>query len=87
MFSFYDAIGIVGVGLILVAYLLLQTDRLQSRSATYSALNLIGALAILVSLAVDFNLSAALMEGCWVLISVYGLVRAVLDSQQARRKP
>ena len=77
MVSAFDAIGIVGVGLILIAYLLLQTERLSSRSASYSLLNLLGALAILVSLAVDFNLSAALMEGCWVAISLFGLFKAL----------
>ncbi|MEH6808097.1 MAG: hypothetical protein V7651_04545 [Hyphomonas oceanitis] len=77
MVSLFDAIGIVGVVLTLLGYLLLQAERIESRSRLYSALNLFGSVAILVSLAFDFNLSAALMEGCWALISLYGLVKAV----------
>jgi hypothetical protein len=34
-----------------------------------------GVLLILWSLSVDFNLSAALMEGAWALVAVIGLVR------------
>ena len=83
MISPFDAIGILGVGLTLMAYLLLQTERLESRSRVYSALNLFGSVAILMSLAFDFNLSAALMEGCWALISLYGLVKAVLSFRRA----
>ncbi len=77
MVSLFDAIGIFGVGLTLLAYLLLQAERLESRSRAYSALNLIGSVAILTSLAFDFNLSAVLMEGCWALISVYGLLKGL----------
>tara|TARA_R110002051_G_scaffold291198_1_gene355079 strand:- start:106 stop:366 length:261 start_codon:yes stop_codon:yes gene_type:complete len=77
MISLFDAIGILGVGLTLIAYLLLQAERIESRSRAYSALNLFGSVAILASLAFDFNLSAVLMEGCWAVISLYGLVKAV----------
>ena len=83
MVSLFDAIGIVGVVLTLLGYLLLQAERLESRSRAYSALNLFGSLAILLLLAVDFNLSAALMEGCWALISLYGLVKAVRAMRRA----
>tara|TARA_R110000782_G_scaffold199414_2_gene288391 strand:+ start:677 stop:937 length:261 start_codon:yes stop_codon:yes gene_type:complete len=79
MVSLFDAIGIFGVGLTLLAYLLLQAERLESRSRAYSALNLVGSVAILTSLAFDFNLSAVLMEGCWVVISLYGLIKALFS--------
>jgi hypothetical protein len=39
--------------------------------------------AILVSLVFDFNLSAVLMEGCWALISLYGLAKALLTLRRA----
>tara|TARA_R110002072_G_scaffold287155_1_gene452451 strand:- start:194 stop:454 length:261 start_codon:yes stop_codon:yes gene_type:complete len=79
MVSLFDAIGIFGVGLTLLAYLLLQAERLESRSRAYSALNLVGSVAILTSLAFDFNLSAVLMEGCWAVISLYGLIKALFS--------
>ncbi|MBU2606166.1 MAG: hypothetical protein KKC43_09775 [Alphaproteobacteria bacterium] len=83
MISLFDAIGILGVGLTLLAYLLLQAERLESRSRAYSALNLFGSVAILASLAFDFNLSAVLMEGCWAVISLYGLAKALLALRRA----
>ena len=72
--EWHDSIGIIGVAMILIAYFLLQKGQLRVEGATYSSLNAIGALLILFSLLVDFNLSAFVIELFWLLISVYGLV-------------
>lgn len=74
-FSWYDAVGTLGVGLIVIAYGLLQSGRMRAETPLYSLLNALGAILILVSLAVDFNFSAVLMEGIWLLLSLYGLWR------------
>lgn len=71
----HDIIGTVGVALILVCYLLLQLGKMDSRQIGYSVLNLVGAGLILVSLSFSFNLSAALIEGFWVIISLIGIYR------------
>lgn len=73
--EFHDIIGTVGVGFIVVMYTLLQTGRMSSENPHFSIWNAVGAALILVSLAYEFNLSAMLMEGFWLLISLYGLVR------------
>ena len=73
--AWYDMVGILGVALIVATYLLAQLDRLDARSRTYAACNALGAAAVLVSLTVDFNLSAAIVEGFWLLISLVGLIR------------
>jgi len=70
-----DVVGIAGVVLLVIAYLLLQINKLKSSGLPYSFLNLIGASLIIVSLVVDFNLSAFLMEAFWVLISLIGIFR------------
>ena len=70
-----DLVGNIGVGMIVVTYLLLQLDRISSSDVAYSVLNALGASLIVVSLIVDFNLSALLMEVFWVLISLMGIVR------------
>lgn len=72
-----DILGIVGVILVLLAYLALQLGRIRASSPGFSATNAAGAALILVSLAVDFNLPAALIEGAWLLISVFGLIRSL----------
>ena len=71
----YTAAGIVGAGLVVVAYFANQQGWLASEDWRFPAANLVGAGLILVSLAVDWNLPAAVIEGFWAAISVYGLVR------------
>ena len=75
--AWYDMVGMVGVGLILVAYALLQAGRVRGDALSYQLLNLVGALAVLVSLRYEFNLSAVLMESAWVLVSLYGIARGM----------
>lgn len=71
-----DFIGYIGVALILIAYGLLQLDRISPKSALYSAINGLGAAGILVSLYFDPNLPALLIETAWLLISLFGLYQA-----------
>ncbi|NNU15985.1 hypothetical protein HK107_06585 [Parvularcula sp. ZS-1/3] len=71
----FDIIGLIGVGLILAAYFLLQTEKLASDQLGYPVLNLVGALLILVSLTHTFNLASFVIEVCWIAISVYGIVK------------
>jgi hypothetical protein len=70
-----DFLGIIGVGIIVVTYLFLQLGKLRSDALAYSLMNAIGASLIVVSLLVNFNLSALLMEVFWVLISLLGVYR------------
>jgi hypothetical protein len=71
----YDLAGSVGVLLIVVAFLLLQLERVASNSLSYLIANAIGAGLILLSLFYEFNLSAFLMEAFWLAISLLGLAR------------
>ena len=70
-----DFVGNIGVLILMVAYLLLQLNKLRSDDLAYSLLNAIGASLIVLSLLVNFNLSALLMEIFWVLISFIGIYR------------
>ena len=74
-YGLLDIFGIAGVILLVITYLLLQVNRLQSAGLLYSLLNAIGAGLIILSLLANFNLSAFLMEAFWVLISLIGVVR------------
>jgi hypothetical protein len=74
-YGLVDFLGLIGVGIIVVTYLWLQLGKLKSDALTYSLMNAIGASLIVVSLRVDFNLSALLMEVFWVLISLIGVYR------------
>jgi hypothetical protein len=77
-----DGVGIAGVALVLVAYFLLQSGRLAASAPAYSWLNLLGSLAILVSLTHAFNLSSFVIQIAWIAISAYGLWRARAASRK-----
>lgn len=74
-YSWFDLAGNIGVALIVIAYLLLQTGKLRSGDFSYSAINAVGAALVLGSLFFTFNLSAFLMEAFWLLISLFGLIK------------
>lgn len=74
-YVWHDLLGNIGVLLIVMCYLLLQMGRLSAERLSYSLANGLGAFLILVSLAFEFNLSAFLMEGAWLLVSIYGVLR------------
>ncbi|HJT66179.1 MAG TPA: hypothetical protein VJ749_06985 [Pyrinomonadaceae bacterium] len=74
-YGLLDLVGNIGVVILMVTYLLLQLNRIRSDDLMYSLLNAVGASFIIVSLLVNFNLSALLMEVFWVLISFVGVYR------------
>jgi hypothetical protein len=74
-----DVAGVAGVVLILIAYAGATAGKLDPKQWPALTLNLIGALLILWSLSVDFNLSAALMEGAWASVAVAGLTRLAIQ--------
>ena len=70
-----DLLGNIGVAMLIGTYLMLQLSKLRSDGLAYSLLNAIGAGLIVVSLLINFNLSALLIEVFWVLISCVGIYR------------
>ena len=74
--AWYDWAGLAGTLMILAGFALLQAGKLSGTSLGYQLLNLFGALGVLASLLGKFNLSVFLLEGAWVLVSVYGIVRS-----------
>ena len=76
-YGLHDLVGNIGVALILLAYLMLLTGRIEAPSIRYSVVNAVGAGLIVASLTVDFNLSAFIVEAAWATISLYGIARAL----------
>ena len=81
--EFHDILGTTGVGFIVVMYVMLQTERIDPRRMAFSIFNAVGSILILISLAYEFNFSAVLIEGVWLIVSVYGLWRAWRTHQTA----
>ena len=69
-----NIVGNIGVVCFLAAYWLLQKGKLAHTGLAYLGLNLIGAILVMLSLMVDWNLPAFLLEAAWALISIYGIV-------------
>lgn len=68
-----DIGGLVGVGLILAAYVGVQVDRLDPKQIPSLLMNLVGSLLILWSMVNAFNLPAFLMEAAWAATALFGL--------------
>jgi hypothetical protein len=72
-FAWFDIIGSLGVGMIILTYVFLQLERLRSTGLLYSLLNGVGAVLIIVSLVYSFNLPSFIVEFFWLLISLFGI--------------
>ena len=74
-YEWHDLLGNIGVLLILLSYLLVQLDKIDTQGLRYSLVNGVGAGLLCISLYINFNLSGLLMELSWLLISLFGLYR------------
>jgi len=72
-----NILGLIGVSLILGYYFLLQIDKIPASSFSFSFANFVGACLILVSLWFNWNLASVVIEFFWMLISLYGIYRAI----------
>ncbi|MCH9770474.1 MAG: hypothetical protein K0U12_06305 [Gammaproteobacteria bacterium] len=80
-----NVIGIVGVVLVLLAYCLLQLGRMSQFSVSYSLINLIGSVLLLISLFVHWNLASVVIEIAWLIISIYGLVKSLHGRRRMKK--
>ena len=80
-----DWLGFIGVSMILVAYFLNLTQRIQANDIRYILLNLIGAiLACLASWLMRY-FPFVLLEGTWTLVSLSALVKYFRNKAQEKR--
>jgi len=83
----YNITGIIGVGLIIITYFLLQAEKMKSNQLAFPLWNLIGGVLILISLIRFWNLPSVVMEVIWIAISLYGIwkVKTRDKGQKIRR--
>ena len=77
----YQWAGFVGMLFVVLAYLFLQMNKYTIRSLQYQLLNLIGAILLLISLFVHFNLGSFIIEVFWIIITIYGIVINLKDKK------
>ena len=79
---FADVIGMMGTTLVVFAFFLIQTDKIDPKSLNYNLLNLVGAILLLISLCINFNLASFVIEIFWIIASIVGLVNYYKRQQQ-----
>lgn len=85
-YTWFDLVGNIGVFLVVLAFYLLQTERLTSRDIRYSLLNLTGAILLLISLMFNWNLSSVIIELFWIGISLIGIFKHMTRNSSAADK-
>ena len=76
-----NLVGLLGSLLFILAFAYANQAQ-QMDKLLFNAVNLLGAVLLLTSLYVHFNLAAFVLEVAWAVIALLGLVQAVI----ARRK-
>ena len=82
--TLYDWAGYLGVGFYLASYALLQMGLVRGSHYPYAIMNLIAASLVLLSLSVKFNLSAAIIQIMWIIISTFGICRLYVIERTTR---
>ena len=78
-----DVIGLVGSALFIAAFAYANVSK-NLNKVIFNLANLVGAILLLISLSVTFNLAAFVLEAAWGAIALVGLVMAL---RAKRRKP
>ena len=79
-----DVIGLIG-GVLFIAAFAYANVADKFNKLWFNAANLLGALLLLISLWVNFNLAAFVLEVAWAIIALAGLIRAVRMRLRERR--
>jgi hypothetical protein len=76
-----DYIGIIGVGLILVAYFLNIFSLIKKDGILFYLINIIGAsIACFTSYLINY-FPFVILEGTWVIVSIIGLLKSIKKPQ------
>ncbi len=68
------AIGMVGMACVAFAYFAVERNWLNNKNVKFYVINLIGAILLLVSLLIHFNLGSFVIEIFWIAISILGII-------------
>ncbi len=72
----FNVIGVIGVIIVLVAYFFLQLGKMKQEWVSFSLMNFVGSIFILISLCYTWNLASGIIEIAWLVISFLGLVKS-----------
>jgi len=78
-----DIIGLAGSALFIAAFAYANWAKAMDK-VLFNAANLVGAVLLLTSLSVTFNLAAFVLEAAWGLIAGAGLIAALRNRRKGR---
>jgi predicted membrane protein len=67
-------ISMVGMACVVFAYFSVERDWLDNKDVKFYLINLIGAILLLISLLINFNLGSFVIEIFWIIISIMGIM-------------
>lgn len=73
-----EALGWIGVGLVLLSFILTTLGILEAKSIVYGLLNAVGAAGIIVSSWVKKDLQPIILNIVWLIVAVIGIIRSVI---------
>lgn len=76
-----DIIGIIGSVLFVSAFAYANVAK-ELNKLWFNIVNLIGAICLLISLSVHFNLAAFILEIAWGIIAIAGIIGAVRERRK-----
>ena len=79
-----DIIGLIGSALFIGAFAYANIAKSLDK-VLFNLANLVGAILLLISLSVTFNLAAFVLEAAWGAIAGVGLVLAIRARRRGRR--
>lgn len=69
-------IGFIGMLCVVLAFYMTVTGKWGSQSLRYNLVNLAGAILLIISLFIHFNLGSFIIEVFWIMISLKGIYNA-----------
>ncbi|WP_169945728.1 CBU_0592 family membrane protein [Sphingomonas lacunae] len=81
-----DIIGLIGSALFVGGFAYANIAKTLNQ-LWFNAINLAGAILLLISLSVHFNLAAFVLEAAWGTIALLGLGKAVWERQRPKDQP
>jgi hypothetical protein len=80
--DFANIVGLIGSAVLVVAFAYSNLSR-SMNLVLFNLLNLAGAVALIVSLLVHFNIASMILEIVWAAIALFGMVRALTKRARA----
>lgn len=68
-----NIIGMIGTLCVVGSYFLMQLNKLDPKGFRYNIINLFGAIFLILSLLVHFNLASFVIEIFWIAASLIGI--------------